>query len=78
MLDVVLYGHDACGLLTLRERSFANLRELATFLATPDGSDWEWAEVENAGVPDSRQIVHYSADSLRNMIVSPCRVPSLN
>jgi hypothetical protein len=78
MLDVVLYGFDGCGLLILQERSFPNLRELASFFASPDGFDWEWAEVEDAAIADSRQIVHYSADALRSMIMSSCREPSFN
>jgi hypothetical protein len=78
MLDVVLYGFDGRGLLTLQEQPFASLQELATFFASPDSSRWQWAEVEISAEPGHRQIVHYSADALRGMIVDSSRTPSLN
>jgi hypothetical protein len=78
MLDVVLYGYDGRRLLTLQERSFESLQELASFFHSPGASRWKWAEVEISTDPDRREIIHYSADALRGMIVASSLCPSMN
>jgi hypothetical protein len=78
MLDVVLYGYDGRGRLTLQEKSFANLNDLARYFDSPNGARWKWAEVDISTDPDQPQIVHYSASALRGMVVASCRVPSYN
>jgi hypothetical protein len=78
MLDVILYGYDAQGRLTLQERCFASLRELSSYFSSPKATRWQWAELEISAEDGQTQVVHYSADALRGMIVASCLQPSLN
>jgi hypothetical protein len=78
MLDVILYGHDKRGLLTLREKSFASLRELAAFFRSDPSSGWKWAEVQVSAEPGRPRVMHYSADCLRSMVVNSNQRPVAN
>jgi hypothetical protein len=78
MIDVILYGKDAKGRLTLRECRFGCLRELSSYLSSPKAARWEWAEIETSTEPGQKQIVHYTADSLRKLVMSSSRTPSIN
>ncbi len=78
MLDVVLYGYDHFGLLTLRERTFRSLRELARhFLSTDDGTHWQWAEVEVLEVSGGTRVIKYTPDRLLELVSDPGRTASL-
>jgi hypothetical protein len=78
MLDVILYGYDAKGHLTLQERRFQSLRELSSFFSSPKATRWQWAEVEISAADGQPKVIHYSADSLRAMIVASSLEPSRN
>jgi hypothetical protein len=78
MIDVILYGKDQRGRLTLQERSFGDLRELSSFLFSPKAARWEWAEIEHPTQSGRTRTVQYTTDALRELVISASRLPSLN
>ncbi len=68
MLDVILYGYDSKGRLTLEERPFHSRTGLAHFFASVQSIPWKWAEVTVITREGIRRVARYSADDLRVMV----------
>jgi hypothetical protein len=77
-MQVVLYRRNRLGRLILQGRSFANLRKLQEFFASRAASRWQWAEVDISADPAFSQVIHYTADDLRAMVIASSREPSAN
>jgi hypothetical protein len=65
MLHVMLRQVGPSGLKSMKSRSFASLGDLAQFFLSPDGDEWDSAEILQ-GPPETVGRV-YSAETLREM-----------
>jgi hypothetical protein len=68
MLHVMLRRDGPSGLELMKTRSFASLGDLARFFMSPDGGEWDSAEILQ-GTPETVGWV-YSAEALREMAAS--------
>jgi hypothetical protein len=68
MLHVMLREYGPTGLKVMKSRSFASLGDLAHFFTSPDGDEWDSAEILQ-GPPETVGRV-YSAETLREMAAS--------